>query len=128
MAIYNQTRTQDNAALKRPDLFFANRKKNLDVEIREVLVPELITKFGVDQSKKNLSGCRLFSGKYAWIRTAAPDNGALLAMYLNSYMKNEIGKSRGEWTLSDYDNAYQKLPVIREYIERALSEYLRRDE
>ena len=49
-------------------------------------------------------------------------------MYLNSYMKNEIGKSRGEWTLSDYDNAYQKLPVIREYIERALSEYLRRDE
>ena len=55
-------------------------------------------------------------------------NGALLAMYLNSYMKNEIGKSRGEWTLSDYDNAYQKLPVIREYIERALSEYLRRDE
>lgn len=128
LAIYNQTRTQDNAALKRPDLFFANRKKNLDVEIREVLVPELITKFGVDQSKKNLSGCRLFSGKYAWIRTAAPDNGALLAMYLNSYMKNEIGKSRGEWTLSDYDNAYQKLPVIREYIERALSEYLRRDE
>ena len=70
----------------------------------------------------------MFSGKYAWIRTAAPDNGALLAMYLNSYMKNEIGKSRGEWTLSDYDNAYQKLPVIREYIERALSEYLRRDE
>lgn len=128
LAIYNQTRTQENAALKRPDLFFANRKKNLDVEIREVLVPELITKFGVDQSKKNLSGCRLFSGKYAWIKTAAPDNGALLAMYLNSYMKNEIGKSRGEWTLSDYDNAYQKLPVIREYIERALSEYLRRDE
>lgn len=128
LAIYNQTRTQDNAALKRPDLFFANRKKNLDVEIREVLVPELITEFGVDQSKKNLSGCRLFSGKYAWIRTTAPDNGALLAMYLNTYMKNEIGKSRGEWTLSDYDNAYQKLPVIREYIERALSEYLRRDE
>lgn len=128
LAIYNQTRTQENVALKRPDLFFASRKRNLDVEIREVLVPELITKFGVDQNKKNLSGCRLFSGKYAWIKTAAPDNGALLAMYLNTYMKNEIGKSRGEWTLSDYDNAYQKLPVIKEYIERALSEYVRIDE
>lgn len=128
LAIYNQTRTQENVALKRPDLFFANRKKNLDVEIREILVPELITKFGVDQSKKNLSGCRLFSGKYAWIKTSAPDNGALLAMYLNSYMKNEIGKPRDGWTLSDYDNAYQKLPVIKEYIERALSEYLKRDE
>lgn len=127
LAIYNQTRTQENVALKRPDLLFASRKKNLDVEIREVLVPELITKFGVDQNKKNLSGCRLFGGKYAWIKTAALDNGALLAMYLNTYMKNEIGKPRGEWTLSDYDNAYQKLPVIKEYMERALNEYLRID-
>ena len=50
---------------------------------------------------------------------------ALLAMYLSTYMKNEIGKTRGEWTLSDYDNAYQKLPVIKEYIERVLSEYLK---
>ena len=125
LAIYNQTRTQENVALKRPDLLFANRKKNLDTEIREVLVPELITHFGVDQSKKNLSGCRLFSGRYAWIKNAASDNGALLAMYLNTYMKNEIGKTRGEWTLSDYDNAYQKLPVIKEYIERVLSEYLK---
>lgn len=128
LAIYNQTRTQENAALKRPDLFFANRKKNLDIEIREVLVPELITMFGVNQSKKDLSGCRLFSGKYAWIKAAAPDNGALLAMYLNAYMKNEIGKPRGEWRLSDYDNAYQKLPVVKEYIERLLSEYLKIDE
>ena len=125
LAIYNQTRTQENVALKRPDLLFANRKKNLDTEIREVLVPELITHFGVDQSKKNLSGCRLFSERYAWIKNAASDNGALLAMYLNTYMKNEIGKTRGEWTLSDYDNAYQKLPVIKEYIERVLSEYLK---
>lgn len=127
LAIYNQTRTQENVALKRPDLLFANRKKNLDVEIREVLVPELITKFGIDQNKKNLSGCRLFGGKYAWIKAKASDNGALLAMYLNTYMKSEIGKPRGEWTLSDYDNAYQKLPVIKEYIERALNEYLRID-
>lgn len=52
LAIYNQTRTQENVALKRPDLLFANRKKNLDTEIREVLVPELITHFGVDQSKR----------------------------------------------------------------------------
>lgn len=128
LAIYNQTRTQENVALKRPELFFANRKKNLDVEIREVFVPELITKFRIDQNKKNLSECRLFSGKYAWIKRAASDNGALLAMYLNTYMKNEIGKNRGEWTLSDYDNAYQKLPVIKEYVERALSEYLKIDE
>ena len=128
MAIYNQTRTQENIALKRPDLFFANRKKNLDIEIRDVLVPELITKFNIDQNRRDLCDCRLFSGKYAWIKNAASDNGALLAMYLNTYMKNEIGKPREKWTLSDYDNAYQKLPVIKEYIERALSEYLKMNE
>ncbi len=128
LAIYNQTRTQENIALKRPDLFFANRKKNLDIEIRDVLVPELITKFNIDQNRRDLCDCRLFSGKYAWIKNAASDNGALLAMYLNTYMKNEIGKPREKWTLSDYDNAYQKLPVIKEYIERALSEYLKMNE
>lgn len=127
LAIYNQTRTQETAALKRPDLFFANRKKNLDIEIREVLVPEMITKYGIEQTERKLSECRLFEGKYAWIKARATDNGALLAMYLNAYMKNEIGKSRENWTLSDYDNAYQKLPVIKEYMERALSEFLKKD-
>ena len=128
LAIYNQSRTQENSALKRPDILYANRKKDLDLEIREVLVPELITKYKIDQEKNDLSGCRLFNGKYAWIKAKASNNGALLAMYLNTYMKNEIGKARNEWTLSDYDNAYQKLPIIKEFIETILSEYLETEE
>lgn len=129
LAIYNQTRTQETAAmLKRPDLFFANRKKNLDVEIREIIVPELITKFSINQTANNLAGCRLFSGKYAWIKNTSVDNGGLLAMYLNDYMRNEIGKKREEWTLAEYDNAFSRLPVVKEFIERALSEYLEIDE
>lgn len=35
----------------------------------------------------------------------ASDNGAFLAMYFNSYMKNEIGKPREEWTMADYDKS-----------------------
>ena len=35
VSIYNQTRTKDTAAFKRPDLYFANRKKSLDDQIRE---------------------------------------------------------------------------------------------
>lgn len=128
LAIYNQSQTQENSALKRPDILYANRKKDLDLEIREVLVPELITKYKIDQEKNDLSGCRLFNGKYAWIKAKASNNGALLAMYLNTYMKNEIGKARNEWTLSDYDNAYQKLPIIKEFIETILSEYLETEE
>lgn len=128
LAIYNQTRTKDTAALKRPDLYFANKKKDLDVEIKEVLIPELITKYNINQSAKDLIGCRLFNGKYQWIKKRAKDNGGLLAMYVNSYMKNEIGKKRENWRLSDYENAFTKLPVVREYIERALSEYLQVDD
>ena len=122
LSIYNQTKTTD--AIKRPDLYFASRKKNLDVEIKEVIVPELITKYCIDKSGNNLKDCRLFRNKYAWIGNGQYDNGAMLAMYLNFYMKNEIGKARKEWVTSDYDNAFNKLPVVREYIEKNLKDYL----
>ena len=59
LSIYNQTKTKDTAAIKRPDLYFSSRKKNLDVEIKEVIVPELITKYEIDQLDKTLSDCRL---------------------------------------------------------------------
>lgn len=127
VSIYNQTRTKDTAAFKRPDLYFANRKKNLDDQIREIIIPQLITRFHIDQSKKNLSGCRLFNGKYAWIKNAASDNGALLGMYFNNYLKNEIGKKREEWKVSDFDIAFEKLPVVEEFVEKVLSEYLQTD-
>lgn len=123
LSIYNQTRTRDTAAIKRPDLYFSSRKKNLDTEIREIIVPEIITKYNIVQSENTLTACRLFNGKYSWIKAKASDNGALLAMYLNVYMRNEIGKPRDFWTTSDYDNALNKLPVVREYLEKVLSDY-----
>lgn len=127
LAIYNQTRTKDTAAFKRPDLYFADRKKSLDIQIREIIVPQLITRFCVNQSGKELSECRLFNGKYAWIKNKAPDNGALLAMYFNTYLKNEIGKKREDWKVSDFDIAFEKLAVAEEFVGRVLSEYLHID-
>lgn len=128
VSIYNQTRTKDTAAFKRPDLYFANRKKSLDDQIREIIIPQLITRFHIDQSKKDLSDCRLFNGKYAWIKKAASDNGALLGMYFNTYLKNEIGKKREVWKVSDFDIAFEKLPVVEEFVEKVLGEYLQFDE
>ena len=58
-------------------MYFANRKKNLDDQIREILVPQLITKFHINQIRKNLADCRLFNGKYAWIKSKATNNGAM---------------------------------------------------
>lgn len=45
-------------------------------------------------------------------------------MYLNTYLKNEIGTKRDEWSVSDYDIAFEKLSVAEEFIEKVLSEYL----
>ena len=125
LSIYNQTKTKDTAAIKRPDLYFSSRKKNLDVEIREVIVPELITKYEIDQLDKTLSDCRLFlNSRYSWIKSAVKNNGAMLALYFNTYLKNEIGKPREIWTTSDYDNAFIKLPVVKEFVEKVLSDYM----
>lgn len=127
-AIYNQTRTKDTVAFKRPDLYFAGRKKDLDAQIREILVPQLITKYSIDQAANNLSESRLFSGKYSWIKGTASDNGAMLAMYFKTYLKNEIGKKREDWQVSDFDIAFEKLAIAEEFVERVLREYLHIDE
>lgn len=128
LSIYNQTRTEDTAAFKRPDVYFANRKKNLDTQIREIIVPQLITRYEINQSSNNLCECRLFKGKYSWIKNTASDNGALLAMYLNTYLRNEIGKKREEWSIADFDKAFEKLSVAEEFIEKVLKEYLNVEE
>lgn len=128
LSIYNQTRSQDTAAFKRPDLYFANRKKNLDDQIREILVPQLITRFHINQLAKDLENCRLFTGKYSWIKSRISDNGGMLAAYFNAYLKNEIGKNREEWNVSDYDIAFSKLSVAEEFVEKVLAEYLHLDD
>jgi superfamily II DNA or RNA helicase len=124
LSIYNQTKTKETAAIKRPDLYFSNKKKNLDAEIRDVIVPSLITKYDIDQLSSSLLDCRIFSGRYAWIKSMNNNNGAMLAMYFNSYLKGEIGKAREDWTTADFDIALSKLPVIIEYVEKVLSDYL----
>lgn len=124
LSIYNQTRTKDTAAFKRPDLYFANRKNSLDEQIREIIIPQLITRFHIDQFKKDLSDCRLFRGKYSWIKNKASNNGAMLGMYFNTYLKNEIGINRKDWKVSDFDIAFEKLAVAEEFVEKVLGEYL----
>lgn len=125
LSIYNQTKTKETSAIKRPDLYFSNKKKNLDSEIRDVIVPSLITKYDIDQFSSSLLDCRLFSGRYAWIKSVNNNNnGAMLAMYFNSYLKGEIGKAREDWTTADFDIAFNKLPVIIEYVEKVLNDYL----
>lgn len=127
LAIYNQTRTENMVAFKRPDLYYANRKNSLDSQIREILVPQLITRFHIDQSANDLKDCRLFRGKYAWIKDRISDNGGMLAAYFNAYLKNKLGKKREDWNLADYNIAFEKLVVVEEFVTEVLTEYLHVD-
>ena len=55
-------------------------------------------------------------------------DGAMLAMYFNTYLRNAIGKKREEWQMTDFDIAFEKLKSAEEFVENVLSEYLNNDE
>lgn len=126
LTIYNQSKTQENAAMKRPDEFFKNQRKSIDAEIKEDIIPNIIVKYEIKQEDNYLRGCRLFTGKYSWIiKNESNNNGALLAMYFNDYLRHKIGKKRRDWTMSDYEIAREKLSIAREYVEEIVASYIK---
>jgi len=120
--LYVQSQNQDSI-LGRPDLLYKNKKRNLDEEIREVIVPKLIKEFNIDKQGDDLKDCNLFEGKYWYIPNKVKENAAMLALYLNTYLKNKIGRSRKDWTDSDFNNAFIVLPELTDYIEKIINEY-----
>lgn len=115
-AFYDQSRVKETSDLKRPDKYFINKKRNLDAEIRDIIVPELIIEYGIDQFATNLAESGLFDGaKYSWIKKKK-NNGAMLAIYINTYLKDKIGGSRNTWKTSDYERADKELKTIKDFI------------
>lgn len=117
------TSNSSENTIKRPDLYFANKRKDIDVTIKESIVPNLLVKFEIEKKEINLKNCGLFKGNYRWIPTKIRDNGGMLAVYFSTYLKNEIGYRKEDWTIDDYDIAYEKLPQIEEYVEKVLADY-----
>ncbi|HJV17860.1 MAG TPA: DEAD/DEAH box helicase family protein [Bacillales bacterium] len=117
------TSNSSQSAIKRPDLYFASKRKDIDVTIKESIVPNLLLKFDIDKKANTLKDCGLFKGNYRWIPSRIRDNGGILAVYFSTYLKNEIGYKKEDWTIDDYDTAYEKLPQIEEYVEKILSDY-----
>ena len=48
------------------------------------------------------------------------NNAGMLAVYFNTYLKYEMGKSREEWSIDDYKLANQKLDTMYNYIDTSL--------
>jgi len=105
----------------RPDQTFRNTKTGLDQYIRYELVPEILLKYNLDKSGYELENLPLFNHpNYYWILNPRKDNAAYLAISFNTYLKNEIGKPREEWSIDEYKLAYKKLDSMVEYIESML--------
>ncbi|NLC44218.1 MAG: DEAD/DEAH box helicase family protein, partial [Clostridiales bacterium] len=89
---------QTVSKLKRPDKVYNRSRRNIDLRIKEDIVPDLVVKYSIPQVVKPLSDSRLFiSNAYRWIPARVNDEQGMLAVYFNQYLKTEIGKVREEW-------------------------------
>jgi len=102
---------------KRPDLILKQRKKLTDSNIRESIVPELLVTAELDINGNELKDFKVFQDRrYSWIPKKIQKNGGMLATYLNSFLKNEIGRKREEWSNDDYARAAKILEQQTEYL------------
>ncbi|RDY30155.1 DEAD/DEAH box helicase [Lachnotalea glycerini] len=121
--IYNDSQSKETEAIKRPDLYFRDLKKEIDVQIREIIVPDIITKFNLELRDNTLQDCRLFTGQYKWIKKIN-ENGGMLASYFNDYLKNSLGMKRDLWDTKECKIALERLPALKEFVETVIEEYL----
>lgn len=112
-----------SSTIRRPDLYIKRKRTGIDYRIKEDIVPSLLDQFSLDKESTDLSSCRIFMGKYLWIPTNYKNNGAFLAVYINTVLKNMIGAKRQDWVTSDWDLAEKKLDEIEEYLIKVLEEF-----
>lgn len=125
--LFIQQTQSSNSPLGRPDLLYKTRKKDLDVLIREDIVPSLIEKYKIDKDSDDLKDCGLFTGKYWWIPTRIKSktgaNVAMLAMYYNATLKSKVGLKRSDWSQADYNTAFDSLDSLNNLIEGYIKRY-----
>lgn len=113
-----------SSSIKRPDLYIKRRRKGIDARIREDIVPTLLNKFKIDKESDNLKNCRIFKGtKYFWIAQKYDNNAAMLAIYMNTWLKQSMGMKRDDWGPSDWDVAEKKLDQINEFLIKVLEDF-----
>ncbi|WP_342476479.1 DEAD/DEAH box helicase family protein [Paenibacillus sp. FSL H7-0350] len=105
----------------RPDKFIFRKKRNLDDRIKNEMVPELIIKYNIRKEANDLINCRIFSGKYAWIPEKSSDNAAMLAIYLEYRVNEEVGnRIRTSWGPEEYAAALNHVEDIYEVMDQIL--------
>jgi len=116
-----QSQKSEGVDYKRPDLIYTSNRKMLDSRIREEIVPELLVAHNIEPDGIELISTKLFSVyPYSWIAKKEYNNAAALAVYLNIYLGQKVGKKRDDWELEDYASAFTILPGICEYLNSFL--------
>jgi superfamily II DNA or RNA helicase len=110
---------------KRPELLAERMKKNIDQTIKEQFVPELLNKYNIEPKNKNLKTIKFLRPlEYKWIRNNNYSNDAMLAIYFNQVLRNEIGKSRKDWNNEELNTAYDYLiKDLYPYVDKSLESF-----
>ena len=119
---------QVKSKFKRPDKVYNRVRCDIDLRIREDIVPDLAVKYLIPQKDKPLNKCHIFQfNRYRWIPDRISDEQGMLAVYFNQYLKKEIGQAREQWLISDFERANELLDNQIEYFDRILQEYYRKE-
>jgi len=115
--------TSDND-IKRPDIYFKNKSKDIDSRIKYEIVPELILRFNLRKEGDELKNCNIFEDrKFSWIIKRGKDNAAYLAIYMNYMLTLMLGVKKEQWGFDDVEIAEKKLNEIKEYLIKILSDF-----
>src|SRR5690625_2700059 len=116
--------------LLRPDKFYFQRRKDLDILIREELIPELVADYNLDVDGEELVKGRYILPRkiYGWIYGNDKTDVALLGTYFNAYLKNELKVPRDQWTLEQYEEAIELAKSLDRYIREIVDKRRRTNE
>ncbi|GGP10980.1 DEAD/DEAH box helicase [Oceanobacillus neutriphilus] len=118
--IRQSKKSTDSERLLRPDKYYFQRRKDLDILIREELIPEFVADYNLDVEGDELVREKTILPRksYGWIYSHAKTNGALLGTYFNAYLKNELKVPRDQWTLVQYEEAVELAKSLDIYIRK----------
>ena len=107
----------------RPDLIYLQKKQTFDQKIKEEIVPNLLYKKNYKVNEKTIANSKIFEyneGKYKWIISRYEKNDAILVLFINSYLKDKVGRRREDWDYKDFENAEKYLDELVEYLYKYL--------
>ena len=115
-------KSSETERLLRPDEYYFKMRKDLDNLIREVMIPEILLDYGFEKEGIELLGdIKILPNRnYGWIYNKAKDNGGLLGMYFNTYLRNELKAARDKWSLEQYEEASKLVYSLDKYIREVL--------